>query len=106
MKRLLVALVLVLMTSGTALAHGGFGFRISLGFPLFYPSYYSYPVYGYPAYGYPVTNYRYYEPPRTYQRQQPGTVIENYYVNGQLVERRVKIYDDRYGDYRDRYDGR
>ena len=105
MKRLLVALMLVLMTSGTVLAHGGFGFRISLGFPLFYP-YYSYPVQGYPAYGYPVTNYRYYEPPRTYQGQQPRTVIENYYVNGQLVERRVKIYDDRYGNYGDRYDDR
>jgi len=106
MKRLLVALVLVLMTSGTVLAHGGFGFRISLGFPLFYP-YYSYPVQGYPVYGYPVTNYRYYEPPlRTYQGQQPRTVIENYYVNGQLVERRVKIYDDRYDNDSDRYNER
>ena len=106
MKRLLVALMLVLMTSGTVLAHGGFGLRINLGFPLFYP-YYSYPVYGYPVYSnpvnaYPVTNYNYREPPRAYQGQQPRTVIENYYVNGQLVERRVKIYDDRYGNESDR----
>jgi hypothetical protein len=101
MKRLLVALLLVLMTSGTVLAHGGFGLRINLGFPLFYP-YYSYPVYGYPAYGYPVTNYNRYEPPRTYQGQQPRTVIENYYVNGQLVEKRIKIYDDRNGYDSDR----
>ena len=101
MKRLFVALVLVLMTSGTVLAHGGFGFRISLGFPLFYPVY-SYPVYGYPVYSYPVTNYNRYEPPPSYQGRQPRTVIENYYVNGQLVERRVKIYDDRYGNDSDR----
>ena len=105
MKRLLVALLLVLMTSGTALAHGGFGLRISLGFPLFFPSY-SYPVYGYPVYGYPVTHYNSYEPPRTYQGQHPRKVIENYYVNGQLVERRVKIYDDRYGNDSDRNDER
>jgi len=101
MKRLLVALVLVLMTSETALAHSSFGFRISLGFPLFYPVY-SYPVYGYPAYSNPVTNYNYYEQPRTDQGQRPRTVIENYYVNGQLVERRIKIYDDRYGNGSDR----
>lgn len=106
MKRLFVALVLVLMTSWTALAHGGFGFRISLGFPLFYPSYYSYPVYGYPAYGYPVTTYRHYEPPRAYEGQRPRTVIENYYVNGELVERRIKTYNGGYDYDRDRYYGR
>ena|SRR6266568_3169693 len=105
MKRLLFALALVLMTSGTVLAHGGFGLRINLGFPLFFP-YYSYPVYGYPAYGSPVTNYNYYEPPQAYQGQHPRRVIENYYVNGQLVERRVKIYDDRYSNNSDRYDER
>jgi hypothetical protein len=105
MKRLLVALVLVLMTSGTVLAHGGFGLRINLGFPLFYP-YYSYPVYRYPVYGYPVTHDNYNETPRAYQGQQPRKVIENYYVNGQLVERRIKIYDDRYGNDSDRHDER
>jgi hypothetical protein len=51
MKRLLVALMLVLMTAGTAPAHGGFG--ISFGFPLFYP-FYGYPYYGYSNYGYPA----------------------------------------------------
>jgi hypothetical protein len=98
MKRLLVALVLVLMTSGTALAHGGFRFGINLGIPLFYPfygyPYYSYPAYGHPVYSYPVTHYRYYESSPTYQGEQPRKVIENIYVNGQLVERRIKIYDE------------
>ena len=110
MKRLLVALMLVLMTAGTAPAHGGFG--ISFGFPLFYPfygypyysyanygyPYYGYPAYGYPAYSYPATNRTYSEPPQEYQGRQPGKVIENYYVNGRLVERRIKVYDDKHGN--------
>ena len=115
MKRLTVALVLVLMTSGTVLAHGRFGFGIGFGFPLFYPyagySYASYPYYGYPYYGYPhsygypaysypETDYTTYEQPEAYQGQKPGTVIENYYVNGRLVERRVKVYDDKQGEKR------
>lgn len=106
MKRLLVALMIVLMTSATALAHGGFRFGVSLGIPLFYPYYgypyysysypaYSYPAYGYPVYSYPVTNDSLYESPSLYQGQHTRTVIEKYYVNGQLIEKRVRIYDDR-----------
>jgi hypothetical protein len=107
MKRLGVALVLVLMTSGAALAHGRFGFGVSVGFPLFYPyygyPYYSYPYYGYPySYGYPAysypESYTVYEEPQAYQGRKPGKVIENYYVNGRLVERRIKVYDDRQGN--------
>ena len=96
MKRLLVSLALVLMTSATVLAHGGFRFGINLGIPLFYP-YYGYPYYSYPAYpvySYPVTQYRYYEAPPAYQGEQPRKVIEKIYVNGRLVETRVKIYND------------
>ena len=100
MKRLLVALMIVVMTSATALAHGhgGFRFGVSLGIPLFYPyysyPYYSYPAYGYPAYSYPVYNDSRYESPPAYDGQHTRTVIEKYYVNGQLVERRVRVYDD------------
>jgi hypothetical protein len=49
-----------------------------------------------------VTRHDYYAPRANYDGRRPGTVIENYYVNGQLVERRVKIYDDRYGSGYDR----
>jgi len=95
MKRLLVliiALALVLMTAGVAFAHGGAGFRIFIGLPLFFG--YSYPsgYYGYPAqYGYYQPRVRVYDDPHV-----SGAVVENIYVNGRLVERRVKVYDDRY----------
>ena len=95
MKRLLVliiALMLVLMTAGFAGAHVGVGFRLSIGLPLFFG--YSYPAY----YGYPAP-YSYYQPRvRVYANPYaPGTVVENIYVNGRLVERRVRVIDDRYG---------
>ncbi len=50
MRKFIVAIVLVLMTAGTALAHGGVSFQIGVGVPL-YP--YTYPAYTNPApYGY------------------------------------------------------
>ncbi len=61
MKRIIVALALVLMSAGTAMAHGGVSFGISVGVPA-YP--YSYPAYTYPApygYYYPAP-YGYYYP--------------------------------------------
>ncbi len=61
MKRILVAMALVLMTAGTAMAHGGVNFSIGVGIPLFYP--YSYPTYYNPApygYYYPGPSYGYY----------------------------------------------
>ena len=88
MKRIIMAAALVLMTSGTALAHGGFGFRVGIGVPLFYP-YYDYPV-----------SYSYYQPPpaRVYHRPYaPAAIVERVYVNGYLVEKRIKVYHDRYG---------
>ena len=97
MRRLLVALLLVLMSAGTASAHGHFFFGINLGFPLLYP-YYSYPAT--PAY---------YAPPVTVYSNGDGTrtVVEKVYVNGYLVEKRVKVYDYRYGDgYEPRYEWR
>lgn len=101
MKRLLVliiALALVLMTAGIAFAHGGGGFRVFIGLPLFFG--YSYPsaYYGYPA------PYSYYQPRTRVYAEPPaaGTVVENIYVNGRLVERRVKVYDDRYRYDQDR----
>ena len=102
MKRLLVliiALMLVLMTAGIAGAHVGVGFRLSIGLPLFFG--YSYPAY----YGYPVPYGYYYQPTvRVYANPRvPGTVVENIYVNGRLVERRIKVIDDRYGYGSDRY---
>ncbi len=54
MKRILVAMALVLMMTGTAMAHGGVNFQIGLGVPLYYP--YSYPTY------YPAPPYGYYYP--------------------------------------------
>ena len=97
---LLIALALVLMTAGIALGHGGVGLRFHFGLPLFFG--FSYPaVY----HGYPAT-YGYYQPRREVYREPADsrTVIENIYVNGQLVERRVKTYGDRY--YDERRDGR
>jgi hypothetical protein len=103
MKRLivlLIALALVLLSAGVAFAHGGVGFRFYVGLPFFFG--YSYP----PVYsGYPAA-YSYYQP-RTDVYVEPsrrGTVIENIYVNGRLVEKRVNHYRDRY-DY-DRSDER
>lgn len=61
MKRILVAMALVLMTAGTAMAHGGVNFSIGVGIPLYYP--YSYPTYYNPApygYYYPGPAYGYY----------------------------------------------
>jgi hypothetical protein len=42
----------------------------------------------------------YYPPERVYIREPSGTrkVIERVYVNGKLVEKRVKVYDNLYGD--------
>jgi hypothetical protein len=102
MKRifvLLIALALVLLSAGVAFAHSGVGFHFSVGLPFFFG--YSYPpvYYDYPA------AYSYYQP-RTEVYIEPstrGTVIENVYVNGRLVERRVKHYRDRY-DYERNYD--
>lgn len=97
MKRLLVlliALALVLMSAGVAFAHGGVGFRFYLGLPLYFG--YSYPpVY----YNYPVV-YNSYQP-RTEVYVEPSTrktVIEHVYVNGRLVEKRVRHYGGHY-DY-------
>ena len=61
MKKILVAMALVLMTAGTAMAHGGVNFQIGLGIPLYYP--YSYPSYYYPA---PPYGYSYPTPPAFY----------------------------------------
>jgi hypothetical protein len=103
MKRLLVALTLVLLTAGTASAHGRFFFGINLGFPLFYP-------YAYPVYSYPVARSYYYPAEEVYSTGDgTRTVVEKVYVNGYLVEKRVKVYDNRYGNgderrYEWRYD--
>lgn len=105
MKRFLIALMMVLLSSGPVLAHSNFGLQVSIGLPFFFPFYYSYPSYGY------YQPYSYYQPPaRVYYapRYEPGRVVENVYVNGYLVERRVKVYRDRVpGDYRhyDSYGG-
>lgn len=101
MKRLfvlLIALALVLLTAGVAFAHGG-GFRIFVGLPFFFG--YSYPAvyYGPPAAYSPYQS-------RTHLYVEPsgrGTVIENVYVNGRLVEKRLKHHDNRY-DYGRGYD--
>jgi hypothetical protein len=93
MKRLVIALVLLLATAGGASAHGRVHVGISLGWPLYFTT--PYPVYGYPlSYGY------YYPPERVYVREPYGTrkVIERVYVNGKLVEKRVKVYESLYGD--------
>jgi hypothetical protein len=105
MKRLLVliiTLMLVLMFAGIAGAHGGVGFRVSIGLPFFFG--YSYPAY----YGHPAPYGYYYQPAvRVYANpHKSGTVIENIYVNGRLVERRVKVIDDRYGYDLERRHGR
>lgn len=65
MKKFIVAIVFVLMTAGTASAHG-VNFRIGVGIP-FYP--YTYPSYTYPApHGYYYSApYRYYYPPAVYR---------------------------------------
>ena len=101
MKRLLVliiALTLILMSAGSAGAHGSVGFRFFIGLPL-------YLGYGYPAgyYSYPAP-YSYYQPGRRVYDDPnfTGTVVENIYVNGRLVERRVKVYDGRNGYIHDR----
>ncbi len=104
MKRLIVlivVLILLLMAAGTAGAHGSVGFRVFIGLPLFFG-------YGYPGgyYGYPAP-YSYYQPRvRVYDDPNfTGRVVENIYVNGRLVERRIRIYDDRRGyDHEWRYD--
>lgn len=104
MKRLLVlviVLMLILMAAGSAGAHGGVGFRVFIGLPLFFG-------YGYPGgyYGYPAP-YSYQQPRRIYYDPYvSGTVVENIYVNGRLVERRVKVYGDRYGYDHERHHGR
>ena len=92
MRRLLVALMLVLISASTASAHGHFFFGFNLGFP------FPYPYYGYPVYSYPATPV-YYGPPVTVYDNRDGTrtVVEKVYVNGYLVEKRVKVYDYRYG---------
>lgn len=97
MKRLLIpfiVLTLILMTVVAAGAHGGAGFRVVIGLPLFF------------GYSYPAP-YSYYQPRvRAYDDTYfTGTVVENIYVNGRLVERRIKVYGDRYGyDHERRYD--
>jgi len=104
MKRLLVLFIvvtLVMLSAGSAGAHGGVGFRVFIGLPLFFG-------YGYPAgyYSYPAP-YSYYQPRvRVYDYPYvSGTVVENVYVNGRLVERRVKVYGDRTGyEHERRYD--
>jgi hypothetical protein len=93
-----IVMALVLMAAGVAGAHGGVGFRISIGLPLFF-------AYNYPAgyYGYPAP-YVYYQP-RVRVYDDPyisGTVVENIYVNGRLVERRIRVNGDRYGYGSDR----
>ena len=101
MKRLLVliiAITLILMAAGAAGAHGGAGFRISIGLPLFFGFNYPAGYYGYPApYGYYQPRVRVYDGPYL-----SGTVVENIYVNGRLVERRIKVHGDREGYYHDR----
>jgi hypothetical protein len=92
MKRLLVALALVLLSAGTALAHG-VSLRISLGIPLFYT--------------YPVT-YGYYHPAPRVIYHDPfvsRVVVKKVFVDGVLVERRVKVFDHGRHDYGSRYHG-
>ncbi len=86
MKRLLVALALVLIAAVTAQAHGGL--QISIGFPFFYP------------YGYPV-GHSYYTPPPPpvyYVPYAPVPVVQRVYVHG------YPFYNNRYGyGYNNRY---
>ena len=88
MKRLLLAVAIVMVTTGSSFAHGGVGFQVNLGLPLFFP------------FVYPTT-YGYYQPPpprvQYYRPYGPPRVIERVYDNGYRVERRIRVYDDRYG---------
>jgi hypothetical protein len=83
MKRILVAMALVLMSAGTAMANGGVSFGIGINVPS-YP--FGYPTYTYPAYAYSApsgcysTPYRnYYPPPHAVFGYNPSfsTVIVN-----------------------------
>ena len=101
MKSILVATALVLMTAGTAMAHGGVSFQIGVGIPLYYPytysTYYDSAPYGYyygaPSYGY------YYPAPRIVYRSSP--YYGRTYYHGWYGQRHQMNWGGRshYGNY-------
>jgi hypothetical protein len=99
MKRILVAMALVLMSAGTAMANGGVSFGIGINIPLF-P--YSYPVYGYSTPpGYYATPYsNYYPPPPFVSSYNPffSTVIVNRGVgHGHFIHRGGRFHNTNFG---------
>jgi hypothetical protein len=100
MKRILVAMALVLMSAGTAMANGGVNFGIGINIPLF-P--YSYPAYNYSApsgYYYPTPYSYHYPPPPVVYGYDPffGTVIVNRgFGHGHFIHRGGRFHNTYFG---------
>ncbi|WP_157698796.1 hypothetical protein [Geobacter sp. DSM 9736] len=84
MKKMFLTLILVLMTSSSALAHGS---RLSFGFSFGVPLYYSY--------GYPTGRYIAPPPPPVYYYPNGPVVIIDRYYNGYYG-------NGHYGDWKSR----
>ena len=88
MKKILVAMALVLMSAGTAMASGGVGFGIGISIPS-YP--FSYPGYTYPAPSgcyYPAPYSNYYSPPPAVYGGYPyfsAVIVNRGYGRGHFV---------------------
>ena len=109
MKRIIVAFALILMSAGTAMAHGGVSFGISVGVPV-YP--YSYPAYTYPApYGYYYSapyGYYYPSPPVSYGYYPyfGGVVVHGGHGHGHYIYRGGGYHYGHYGHGNGHWHGR
>lgn len=93
MKRILVTIAFVLMTTGTAIAHGGVNFQIGLGIPLFYP--YNYPTYNYPTYYYPTPPVVYGYGPY-YDPYYGSVIVHRGFGHRHFIERGGRFHDNHF----------
>jgi hypothetical protein len=108
MKKILVAIVFVLISAGTALANGGVSFQIGIGIPLVYP--YSYRTYYHPNYYYPAAPYgHYYRTPTVIYRHYPyygNTYLHKGHVHRHYIDRRDRFHNNHFRYGHDRRFGR
>jgi hypothetical protein len=112
MKRILVAMVIVLMSAGTAMAHGGVNFQIGVGIPLSYPySYSTYynPTYYYLTYYYPTPYGYHYRSPHVVYGYHPyygKTYLHRGHDHRNFIDRRDRFHNDHFRFRHDRRFGR